>query len=94
MYRGLRAEWERLRGHPREALGLYARAAEGAARHGYRQQAALLHERRAGLLARLRRSTEAASDLARAVALYEAWGATAKAERLRREGIGGAFLVG
>ena len=83
MLHGLRAERARLSGRSREALALYAKAADGASRHGFRHQLALIHERRVGALVSSRRDMEASAALAQAAALYEEWGASAKAARLR-----------
>jgi hypothetical protein len=83
MVLGLEAEQARLAGQHRQALARYADAAERAGSKGYRQHAALLLERRAGLLQSLRRGTEAASALSQALALYEEWGAHAKVAQLR-----------
>jgi hypothetical protein len=82
---GLRAECARMEGRTRKALGLYAQAADGAAKRGYRHHAALLHERRAELLASQRRRTEAIAARARAVAFYREWGAEFKSKELQLE---------
>jgi hypothetical protein len=86
----LSAERARLRRRSARALQLYASAEEAAFKQSYRHHAALILERRAQLLLGLRRETEAATTLRRAIALYEEWGARAKArsleELLRRVG--------
>jgi hypothetical protein len=87
MARGLRAEQARLRGRAREALALYTQAAERAMKQGFRHHAALLQERKAGLLVLQRRGTEAAVALRLATALYAQWGAVAKAAALRAGGV-------
>ena len=53
---------------------------------GYRHHAALCHERRASLLQRLRRKTEAAAALKQALQHYRDWGASAKVARARGRG--------
>jgi len=85
MHLGLQAEWAQLRSRSKDALGLYNEAAETMIKHGFRHQAALMHERRARLLAVLRREIEIPAVLTRAASLYEVWGATAKATELRHE---------
>jgi hypothetical protein len=80
----LRAERARLRGRTPRALTLYGQAAERAAGAGYRHHAAFLHERKAALLAQLRRRVEANSELRKAIALYQEWGGQAKVEELSR----------
>jgi hypothetical protein len=84
MVQALDAERARLRGDVQGALARYAQVSESAAQRGYVHHAALLQERRGRLLARLRRDFEARTVCARAAALYEEWGALAKAEELRR----------
>jgi hypothetical protein len=80
----LQAESERVRRAPSRALATYAAAIERARQVGYAHHAAFLHERRAALLADLRRHTEAAGALRQAIALYEEWGACGKSETLRQ----------
>jgi hypothetical protein len=80
----MQAEWKRLQGRDREALALYVRASDAAAKHGYRHHAALLHERRAALLVALARANEASAARSRAAAYYEEWNAGVKVEQLRR----------
>jgi hypothetical protein len=84
----LAAERARLQRRSARALQLYAAAEEAAFKQSYRHHAALILERRARLLLTLRRETEATTTLRRAIALYEEWGARAKAraleEHLRR----------
>ncbi len=70
------------RGHLEAAMRHYQRAAELASKAGYVHHAALCHERRATVLARRRRSTEAEAALATARALYGEWGASAKVQQL------------
>jgi hypothetical protein len=82
LVRALEAERAQLQGRTRRALDLHAAAARRAEEHGYIQHAALLHERRAALLEKLRRNTEAASALGAARALYAAWGAQTKVAQL------------
>jgi hypothetical protein len=84
MVKALEAERARLRGDAQGALASYAQTSESAAQRGYVHHAALLHERRGRLLARLRRDFEAGSAFARAASLYEEWGAGAKTDELRR----------
>jgi hypothetical protein len=78
----LQAELMQVRGHAR-ALRQYHDAAQLARRAGYVHHAALCHERRAIVLARQRRVTEAEAALATAIELYEAWGASAKVQQLK-----------
>ena len=81
----LRAEISAARGARRlaRALAQYRNAAQQAKAAGYPHHAALCHERRALLFERLRRGTEAASELTAAIGLYEEWGARAKVRQLR-----------
>ncbi len=78
----LQAELLRVRGHPEEALRQYLDAAQLARKAGYVHHAALCHERRASVLARGRRATEAEAALATASELYGEWGASAKVQQL------------
>jgi hypothetical protein len=82
MAEALRAERARLEGRSAQALACYAAATERATRQGYRHHAAFLLERRARLLADLRRDTEASAALRQAIRLYAEWGAHGKAEAL------------
>jgi tetratricopeptide (TPR) repeat protein len=78
----LQAELLRVRGRPEAALRRYQDAAALARKAGYLQHAALCHERRAALLARARRASEAEAALATASELYAEWGAHAKVQQL------------
>jgi hypothetical protein len=78
----LRAELTRVRGQTHHALRQYQEAAQQALKAGYLHHAALCHERRAGLLARTRRATEAEAALGTASELYDEWGASAKVEQI------------
>jgi hypothetical protein len=71
-----------VRGRPEAALRRYQDAAALARKAGYLQHAALCHERRAALLARARRASEAEAALATASELYAEWGAHAKVQQL------------
>jgi hypothetical protein len=88
MAQGLDAERLQLRGRHPAALALFLSAAQRAEQRGYGHQAALLHERRALLLEKLRRDTEASGAFERARSLYGAWGAATKVAQLeqRRRG--------
>jgi hypothetical protein len=79
----LRAERARIRGADQGARALYERAAQRARRQDFPHHAALAHERLAQLLTDLRRPIEAQTALARALALYEEWGAISKCNALR-----------
>jgi hypothetical protein len=81
----LEAERARLGGRITYALLLYKRAAELAHTHEYLHHEALIHERRARLLVRLRRETEGTTALQRAAELYEEWGAHVVSARLIQE---------
>ena len=78
----LRAERARLERQPARARALYEEAAQAAGRQGFLQHAALAHERHASLLGALRRDTEAAACLRKAIAGYREWGAHGKAQLL------------
>ena len=78
----LDAERARLRGDHARARSLYEQAAQRARRQDFIHHAALAHERRASMLTRLRRDTEAAQAVRATAALYEEWGAAAKATEL------------
>jgi hypothetical protein len=78
----LRAEEARLARHPARARVLYEEAATRAAQNAFPHHAALAHERHARLLASVRRETEAAPLLRRAIAGYTEWGALGKATLL------------
>jgi hypothetical protein len=71
------------RGRHAQALRGYESCAQRAESHGYVQHAALAHELRSSLLSTLKRRSEAARELQRALALYEQWGAHAKVGQLR-----------
>jgi hypothetical protein len=86
---GLAAESSRMRGRRARAQHQYTTAARLAQKRGYRHHAALLHERHAYMLAADRRDAEASSLLRRAAALYDEWGARAKAAALLAS-LGGA----
>jgi predicted ATPase len=81
----LQAEQARLARDPARARSLYEKAAERAAQQAFAHHAALAHERHARLLTRLRRDTEAAPMLRRAIAGYREWGAVGKALLLAAE---------
>ncbi len=81
----LAAENARLSGDFRAATALYEQAARRARQQQFAHHAALAHERRARTLIAVRREAEAASALRDAIALYEEWGAEAKAAALGRE---------
>mgnify|MGYP003575320362 CR=1 FL=1 len=72
-------------GRRAQALRTYEASAPGALPHGYVQHAALAHEPRPAVLNALRRGTQAAQGLQRALALYEQWGAHAVVARIRAE---------
>ncbi len=78
----LEAEQARLRGRDGVARAGFERAAQQAREHQFLHHAALAHERRASLLAALRRETEASAALREAAALYREWGASPKAAQL------------
>jgi hypothetical protein len=79
----LEAEQARLTGNVGRARSLYDEGATRAARQAFPHHAALAHERHARLLVAMRRETEAAELLRRAIATYREWGALGKAELLR-----------
>jgi hypothetical protein len=81
----LEAELARLAGHFARARSLYDEAATRAHRQAFPHHAALAHERHARLLAAVRRPTEAAVLLSKAIATYREWGALGKADLLARE---------
>jgi hypothetical protein len=81
----LDAERARLAGHSPRALELCKQAAESARIHDLLHHEALAHERHARVMQELRRETEATMSLQRAVLLYETWGASVPAARLRQE---------
>jgi hypothetical protein len=81
----LSAEQARLRGDANGARALYDKAAQRAKDQEYVHHAALACERRARMLATLRRETEAGASLREAVALYAKWGSLPKAESLEQE---------
>jgi hypothetical protein len=81
---GLEAERAKLAGRRSRALDMYQTAARRAEQQGYLQHAALFHERRAALLEKLRRGTEAAAAIRLAIELYARWGADTKVGQLER----------
>jgi len=81
----LDAELARLSGSQARALALYQQAIELAHANEYIQHEALIQERRARLLASLRRETEAIAALQRAAETYLEWGARVVAEKLFQE---------
>ncbi len=82
----LDAERARLRGDPARARRLYEQSAQRARRQDFIHHAAFAHERRASMLLKLRRDTEAAQAMRATSALYEEWGALAKAAELAQAG--------
>jgi hypothetical protein len=78
----LEAEQLCLRARHGAARRLYAQVARAARENEFVHHAALAHERHAHSLLCERRETEAAAALREASALYEAWGADAKASAL------------
>jgi predicted ATPase len=84
----LHAESTSARGHASAAARLYQEAAQQARKAGHLHHAALCHERRAELLRRRRRDTEADGAVAAALELYEEWGARARVLQLK-QGRGG-----
>jgi hypothetical protein len=81
----LDAERARLRGDHARARSLYEQAAQRARRQDFIHHAALAHERRASMLTRLRRDTEAAQAVRATIALYQEWGARAKVAELAQQ---------
>ena len=70
-------------GRLRRAVALLSRAAQRADRQGYPHHAGLAHERRAALLERMRRTTEASDALRNAERRFAAWEAPAKVRQIR-----------
>jgi hypothetical protein len=81
----LAAEQARLRRDFAGARTLYERAAQRARQQEFVHHAALACERRARMLAQLRRDTEATEALREAALLYARWGAEGKAALLDRQ---------
>jgi hypothetical protein len=81
----LDAERARLRGDFTRARSLYEQAAQRARRQDFIHHAALAHERRASMLTKLRRDTEAAQAVRATAALYQEWGAVGKVAELPPE---------
>jgi histidine kinase len=84
MRRTLDAELAWVRGHHLRARELFADASVRALEQGFTHHSALAQERRARLLAQMRRETEASMALSQAIALYRQWGAETKARALER----------
>jgi glycerol-3-phosphate dehydrogenase len=78
-------EQARLRRDFAGARTLYERAAQRARQQEFVHHAALACERRARMLAQLRRDTEATEALREAALLYARWGAEGKAALLDRQ---------
>jgi len=81
----LHAELLAHRGARARAERLFERATQGGVESGYLHVAALACERRAGMVASGGRPRHSAVGLARAIELYERWGAAAKVAELRRD---------
>ncbi len=79
----LRAELATLNGDAAAALAAYTAAAAGARSAGYVNHAALVLERKLGLLCALGRRVEAGVARDECASLYEVWGIPAKAEQVR-----------
>jgi signal transduction histidine kinase len=79
------AEVARLEGRPSDAIDLYDRAVEGAARGGFTQDEALAHELAGRMRLALGRSAAALPHLVAAEGAYLRWGVTAKARALIEE---------
>ncbi|MFO1429771.1 MAG: sigma 54-interacting transcriptional regulator [Candidatus Competibacteraceae bacterium] len=78
------AEWRRAQGRIEEALGYYAKAIEGAHRHGFVHEEAIAHELTAECYLEAEQPSLAALHLQAAASAYGRWGARAKLQQLYR----------